>query len=266
VETQIGRKPPLLLSLSSMIIIKKTFYNNVLVQTHTSTQASTCRRLQPSLVYQPFLEGSFNPLKIAPVSTGRMLLLKGLTLILTADHVSLIFTLDQAVSSCGYDSYRNYLKSKHRSTDCQAVTKGHILNNSINLVMMLLISCLLNPQQRSLCQCRSAAQLPQGGSSFFKSSMLPAQMTSPASSYPFCQKMASASCKRTSATYHSPPLPLLPAPVGRASTPSYTHWSRTRSTLIGSHIYYPEEIRPLFLKFELNLSAPFRIGFRHSIC
>jgi hypothetical protein len=71
VETQIGRKPPLLLSLSSMNIIKKTFYNNVLVQTHTSMQASTCRRLQPSLVYQPFLEGSFNPLKIAPASTGK---------------------------------------------------------------------------------------------------------------------------------------------------------------------------------------------------
>jgi hypothetical protein len=191
-----------------MIIIKKTFYNNVLVQTHTSTQASTCRRLQPSLVYQPFLEGSFNPLKIAPVSTGRLLLLKGLTLILTVDHVSLIFTLDQAVSSSGYDSNRNYLKSKHRSTDCQAVTKEHILNKSINLEMMLLISCLLNPQLRSLCQCRSVAQLPQGGSSFLKPSMLPAQMTSPASSYPYCQKMASASSKRTSATYHRPPLPL----------------------------------------------------------
>jgi hypothetical protein len=77
VETQIGRKPPLPLSLSSMIIIKKTLYNSVVVQTHTSTQASTCRRLQPSLIYQPFLEGRFNPLKIAPVSTGRMLLLKG---------------------------------------------------------------------------------------------------------------------------------------------------------------------------------------------
>ena len=98
-ETQIGRKPPLLLSLSSMITIKKTFYNNVLVQTHTSTQASTCRRLQPSLVYQLFLEGSFNPLKIAPVSTGRMLLLKALTLRLAADRVSSIFTLDQAVST-----------------------------------------------------------------------------------------------------------------------------------------------------------------------
>ena len=98
-ETQIGRKPPLPLSLSSIIIIKKTFYNIVLVQTHASMQASTYRRLQPSLVYNPFLEGSFNPLKIAPVSTGRFLLLKGLTFILTADRVSLIFTLDQADNS-----------------------------------------------------------------------------------------------------------------------------------------------------------------------
>ena len=83
-----GEKPPLSLSLSSIIIIKKTFYNIVLVQTHTSTQASTYRRLQPSLVYQPFLEGSFNPLKIALVSTGRMLLLKALTLKLVVDHIS----------------------------------------------------------------------------------------------------------------------------------------------------------------------------------
>ena len=120
-ETQIGRKPPLLLSLSSMIIIKKTFYNNVLVQNHTSTQASACRRLQPSLVYQPFLEGSFNPLKIVPVSTGRLLLLKGLTLILTADHVSLIFTLDQADSSSVYNSNKYYLKSKPRSTVCSGI-------------------------------------------------------------------------------------------------------------------------------------------------
>jgi hypothetical protein len=99
VETRIGRKPPLPLPLSSIIIIKKMFYNIVLVQTHTSTQASTCRRLQPSLVYQPFLEGSFNPQKIAPVSTGRMLLLRALTLRFTADRVSSIFTLDQAVST-----------------------------------------------------------------------------------------------------------------------------------------------------------------------
>jgi hypothetical protein len=240
VETQIGRKPPLLLSLSSMIIIKKTFYNNVLVQTHTSTQASTCRRLQPSLVYQPFLEGSFNPLKIAPVSTGRLLLLKGLTLILTADHVSLIFTLDQAVSSSGYDSNRNYLKSKHRSTDCQAVTKGHILNNSINLEMMPLISWLLNPQPRSLCQCRSAARLPQGGSSFFKPSMLPAQMTSPTSRYPYCQKMASASSKKDLCNLSpSPPLP-------KSIDPFLSPLVQDPFNAHRVHIYCLEEIGPLF--------------------
>ena len=32
------------------------------MQTHTSTQAPTCRRLQTSLVYQLPLEGSYNPL------------------------------------------------------------------------------------------------------------------------------------------------------------------------------------------------------------
>jgi hypothetical protein len=224
-----------------MIIIKKTFYNNVLVQTHTSTQASTCRRLQPSLVYQPFLEGSFNPLKIAPVSTGRLLLLKGLTLILTADHVSLIFTLDQAVSSSGYDSNRNYLKSKHRSTDCQAVTKEHILNKSINLEMMLLISCLLNPQLRSLCQCRSAAQLPQGGSSFFKPAMLPAQMTSPTSRYPYCQKMVSASSNHLLPRASTPLFkPIGPGPVQRSSGPIFITRRKSGSCL----------------RFELNLRAP----------
>jgi hypothetical protein len=86
-----------------------------------------------------------------------------------------------------------YFKSNHRSTDYQIVTKGHILNNSINLETMPLISWLQNPQLRSLCQCRSAAGLPQGGSSFFKLAMLPAQMTSRTSIYPYCQKMASAS-------------------------------------------------------------------------
>jgi hypothetical protein len=240
-----------------MIIIKKTFYNNVLVQTHTSTQASTCRRLQPSLVYQPFLEGSFNPLKIAPVSTGRLLLLKGLTLILTADHVSLIFTLDQAVSSSGYDSNRNYLKSKHRSTDCQAVTKGHTLNKSINLEMMPLISWLLNPQPRSLCQCRSVARLPQGGSSFLKPSMLPAQMTSPTSRYPYCQKMASASSKRdlcnlSPSSFASPDHhcrksidPFL-SPLVQNSFNAH----RVPYLLLGGN-------RAPVLKFELNLRAPF---------
>ena len=46
---------------------------------------------------------------------------------------------------------------------------------------------------RSLCQCRSAARLPQGDSSFFKLAMLLAQKTSPTSRYPYYQKMASAS-------------------------------------------------------------------------
>ena len=44
VETQFGRKPPLLLSQSSIFIIKKTSYNFMLVQTYTSTQAPTCRK------------------------------------------------------------------------------------------------------------------------------------------------------------------------------------------------------------------------------
>ena len=100
------------LSLSSIIIIKKMFYNIVLVQTHTSTQASTCRRLQPSLVYQPFLEGSFNPLKIALVSTSRMLLLKALTLRHVVDRISSIFTLDQVVPTlCTFVSIHIFPKT-----------------------------------------------------------------------------------------------------------------------------------------------------------
>ena len=49
-------------SIFNIYYIKKTCYNHVLAQTHTITQAPTCRRLQPSLVYQPLLEGSYNPL------------------------------------------------------------------------------------------------------------------------------------------------------------------------------------------------------------
>lgn len=56
------KKPSLLLSLSSSYIIKKTSYNTVLARTHTSTQAPTCRRLQPYLILQHPLEGSSNPL------------------------------------------------------------------------------------------------------------------------------------------------------------------------------------------------------------
>ena len=46
------------------LIIRKSIYNLVLVQTHTSTQASTCIRLQPSLILQLLLEGSYNPLAL----------------------------------------------------------------------------------------------------------------------------------------------------------------------------------------------------------
>ena len=62
-------------SVFNIYYIKKKSYNHVLAQTHTSTQAPTCRSLQPSLIYQPLLEGSYNPLIFAPASTGRKLLL-----------------------------------------------------------------------------------------------------------------------------------------------------------------------------------------------
>ena len=49
------------MSLSSL---KRNFFYNgfVLVQSFTNTQAPTYRELQPSLVFQLFLEGSYNPL------------------------------------------------------------------------------------------------------------------------------------------------------------------------------------------------------------
>ena len=104
-ETQFGRKPPLLSSLSSIFIIKKTAYNIVLAQNHTSTQAPTCRRLQPSLLLQLLLEGSSSPLmsftnyhwKGATTPS-----LKASTLSTTADHVSSIFTLDPTASTQHY--------------------------------------------------------------------------------------------------------------------------------------------------------------------
>ena len=72
------------------------------MQTYTSTQAPTCRRLQPSLICQPLLEGSYYPLlsftsyhwKGATTPS-----LKALTLSTTADHVSSIFILDPLVST-----------------------------------------------------------------------------------------------------------------------------------------------------------------------
>ena len=101
-ETQFGRKPSLLLSQSSIFIIQKTPYNFMLAQTYTSMQAPTCRRLQPSFVYQPFLEGSYNPMfsfssyhwKGATTPS-----LKASTLSTTADHLSSIFTPDPPVST-----------------------------------------------------------------------------------------------------------------------------------------------------------------------
>ena len=67
----------------------------MLVQTYTSMQAPTYRKLQPSLVYQPLLEGSYNPLlsftsyhwKGATTPS-----LKVSTLRSIADHVSSTFT------------------------------------------------------------------------------------------------------------------------------------------------------------------------------
>ena len=73
----------------------------MLVQTYTSTQAPTCKRLQPSLVYQPLLEGSYYPLlsftsyhwKGATTPS-----LMASTLRTTADHALSIFVLDPPVS------------------------------------------------------------------------------------------------------------------------------------------------------------------------
>ena len=48
--------------LCLLLILRKIIYKIVLAQTHNSTQASTCRRLQPSLVLQLLLEGSYNPI------------------------------------------------------------------------------------------------------------------------------------------------------------------------------------------------------------
>ena len=47
-----------------LLIIRKSIYNLLLVQTHTNTKAPTYRRLQPSLILQLLLEGSQNPLSL----------------------------------------------------------------------------------------------------------------------------------------------------------------------------------------------------------
>ena len=93
-ETQFGRKPSLLSSLSSIFIIWKNIYNfctdvdsyqysGIYLQKATTLShflAATGRALQPpNLVYQSLLEGSFNPLIRTPYSTRRMLLLSYMT-------------------------------------------------------------------------------------------------------------------------------------------------------------------------------------------
>ena len=69
----------------------------MLVQTYTSTEAPTCRRLQPSLVYQPLLEGSYYPLLSFTSyhwKGATTPFLKASTLSTTADHVSSTFICD----------------------------------------------------------------------------------------------------------------------------------------------------------------------------
>lgn len=62
-----GENHLLLSSISSLNNKKIMFTIFVLVQSYTSAQASTCRRLQPSLVLQLLLEGSYNPLALVLV-------------------------------------------------------------------------------------------------------------------------------------------------------------------------------------------------------
>src|SRR3984957_11201674 len=72
----------LLQYVSIFFQIRTSFYNGlVLVQSFTSTQAATCRKLQLSLVSQSLLEGSYNPL------------------LLFKDHFSQIFKLDPYTSN-----------------------------------------------------------------------------------------------------------------------------------------------------------------------
>ena len=59
-----GENHLLSLSLSSFNNKKNLFTIIVLVQSYTSMQASTCRRLQPSIVLQLPLEGSYNPIAL----------------------------------------------------------------------------------------------------------------------------------------------------------------------------------------------------------
>ena len=73
VETQFERKPPQLSSLYLIFIIKKTSYNFVLRRLILARRHPPAETLQPSLVLQPLLEGSYNPLILTLASTGRIL-------------------------------------------------------------------------------------------------------------------------------------------------------------------------------------------------
>jgi len=64
VETQCGWKPPAAIIFIFLLIRNFFLQYFSLVQSYTSTQASTCIRLQPSLVLQFLLEGSYNPLAV----------------------------------------------------------------------------------------------------------------------------------------------------------------------------------------------------------
>ena len=74
-ETQFGRKPPLLLSLSLIFIIKKTSYNFVLAQTYTSTQAPYLQKGYNLLSFSShYWKGAPTPWSHLPASPGRELL------------------------------------------------------------------------------------------------------------------------------------------------------------------------------------------------
>jgi hypothetical protein len=121
---------------------------------------------------------------------------------------------------------------------------------------MPLISWLLDPQLRSLCHCRSAARLPQGGSSFFKPAMLPAQMTLRTSRYTYCQKMASASSKKDLCNLSRSSFATAHLFVGRASTPFFKPIGSGPVQHSSGPILITRRKSGSCLKFELNLRAP----------
>ena len=91
-ETQVGRKPPLPLSQPSIFYYRE----NILQLMYWSKLIPVCRHL-PALVYEPLLEGSYDPLLSFTSLTWKGATtpwLKATTLSTSMDHVSLIFTLD----------------------------------------------------------------------------------------------------------------------------------------------------------------------------